>query len=197
MSRPVLTTSRIHLEPMTSQHLPLLVELDADAEVLRYILGRARSEQEAKDYWAPICADDDATDAVGLGWWVGWNVRDHAFLGWWDLSPARPVSAAPTNAEAGWRLARRHWRQGYATEGARAVLEHGFATVGLTEIWAETMAVNEPSRRVMTRLGMHHLRTEHREWDEPLPGADQGEVVYGITRASWVTKNSPSAIRGL
>lgn len=66
-----------------------------------------------------------------------------------------------------------------------SVLEHGFATVGLTEVCAETMAVDEPSRRVMTRLGMRHLRTEHRAWDEPLPGADQGDVVYGITRETW------------
>jgi RimJ/RimL family protein N-acetyltransferase len=191
MNRPVLTTSRIRLEPMTSEHLPLLVELDADAEVLRYILGRARSVQEAHDHWAPICADVDA-DAVGLGWWVGWKTGDDAFLGWWDLSPTRPVSAAPTTAEAGWRLARRHWRQGYATEGARAVLEHGFATVGLDEISAATMAVNEASRRVMSRLGMRHLRTEHRSWDYPLVGADQGEVVYGITRESWLTKTAPA-----
>jgi hypothetical protein len=99
MSRPVLTTSRIRLEPMTIRHLPLLVELDADAEVLRYILGRARSAREAQDYWAPICADGDA-DAVGLGWWVGRTVSDDAFLGWWDLSPARPVPAAPASAEA-------------------------------------------------------------------------------------------------
>jgi RimJ/RimL family protein N-acetyltransferase len=102
-----LNTARIRLEPMTTEHLPLLVELDADAEVLRYILGRARSAQEAQDYWAPICADREA-DAVGLGWWVGWVASDDAFLGWWDLSPIRPVSPAPVGAEAGWRLARRH-----------------------------------------------------------------------------------------
>jgi RimJ/RimL family protein N-acetyltransferase len=186
MSRPVLFTSRIRLEPMTSKHLPLLVELDADAEVLRYILGRARSVKEAQEYWARICADGDA-DAVGLGWWVGRIAGDDAFLGWWDLSPIRPVPAAPAGAEVGWRLARRYWRQGYATEGARAVLEHAFTTVGLTEVWAETMAVNEASRRVMVKLGMRHLRTEHRQWDEPLPGSDQGEVVYGITRESWPT----------
>lgn len=185
VGRPVLTTARIRLEPLTSEHLPLLVQLDADAEVLRYILGRARSVQEAQDYWSPVCADSDA-DAVGLGWWVGWNAGGD-FLGWWDLSPARPVPAVPTSAEAGWRLARRHWRQGYATEGARALLEHGFATVGLNEVWAETMAVNEPSRRVMTKLGMRHLRTEHRTWDEPLAGADQGEVVY----PSPVTRGEP------
>ena len=185
MGRPVLTTARIRLEPMTIEHLPLLVGLDADGEVLRHILGRARTEQEAQDFWAPICADLDA-DAVGLGWWVGRRLLDGSFLGWWDLSP-EPAAAAPPRAEAGWRLARRHWRLGYATEGAKALLDHGFTTAGLDEVWAETMAVNEPSRRVMARLGMRHLRTEHRSWEESLPGADQGEVVYAITREQWAT----------
>lgn len=116
MSRPVLVTARIRLEAMTSRHLPLLVELDADA------------------------------DAVGLGWWVGWRLGDGDFLGWWDLSPRRPVPADPASAEAGWRLARRHWRRGCATEGAMALLDHGFVTVGLDEVWAQTMAVDAPSR---------------------------------------------------
>ena len=181
MSRPVLATDRICLEPMTIKHLPLLVELDADAEVMRYILGRARTAQEVQDYWGPICSDVDA-DAVGLGWWIGRRSSDGEFLGWWDLCPARPVPTRPTCAEMGWRLASRHWRRGYATGGALALLDHGFATVGLNDLWAQTMAVNEPSRAVMTKLAMHHLRTDHRFWDEPLPGAEQGEVVYSISR---------------
>lgn len=192
VSRPSLTTSRIRLEPMTSRHLPLLVELDADAEVLRYILGRARTAQEVHDYWGPICADGDA-DAVGLGWWVGLHRNDDDFLGWWDLTPERPVPARPLRAEAGWRLARRHWGRGYATEGASALLDHGFATVGLTQVWAETMATNEPSRRVMSKLGMRHLRTDHRTWENPLPGAEQGEVVYGITRQEWARRSAAAA----
>jgi len=72
MGRPRLSTARICLDPMTSEHLPLLVKLDGDAEVLRYILGRARTAQEALDYWGPICSDIDA-DAVGLGWAGGWD----------------------------------------------------------------------------------------------------------------------------
>ena len=184
MSRPTLTTPRIRLEPMTTEHLPWLVELDSDAEVLRHILGRARSAQEVHDFWGPICADVTA-DAVGLGWWVGRRRDDGDFLGWWDLSPDHPVPAQPSRAEAGWRLMRRHWGRGYATEGASALLGHGFATVGLDEVWAETMAVNEPSRRVMAKLGMRHVRTYHRTWEDPLPGADQGEVVYAISREEW------------
>ena len=122
-----------------------------------------RSPREAHEYWAPICADTDA-DAVGLGWWVGWSHSDGGFLGWWDLSPDRPVPKEPLHAEAGWRLARRYRRQGFATEGARTVLDHGFATVGLGAVWAKTMAVNQPSRNVMVKLGMHYVRTNHRQW---------------------------------
>jgi RimJ/RimL family protein N-acetyltransferase len=188
MSRPPLTTQRIRLTPMTTEHLPLLVELDSDPEVLRYVLGRARSREEVLDFWGPICASTDA-DTVGLGWWVGFS-RDGDFLGWWDLSPDAPVPARPTRAEAGWRLARRHWRQGLATEGATALLHHGFDTLGLHTVWAETMAVNQPSRGVMTKLGMRHLRTEHRSWDDPLPGAEHGEVVYEITRDEWLSRRS-------
>lgn len=158
---------------MTSTHLPLLVELDADPDVLRYILGRARTVEEVHDYWGPVCPDLDA-DAVGLGWWIGRRRSDGEFLGWWDLSPDRPVSTRPASAEAGWRLVRRHWGCGYATEGAAALLGHGFATVGLHEVRAETMAVNGPSRRLMTKLGMRHLRTDQRLWEDPLPGAEHG-----------------------
>ena len=187
MSRPPLTTRRIRLLPMTAEHLPLLVELDSDPEVLRYILGRGRTRHEVHDFWGPICADTGA-DAVGLGWWVGFRRDDGDFLGWWDLSPDVPVPERPDRAEAGWRLSRRHWRQGFATEGAVALLHHGFATLGLRTVWAETMAVNQPSRDVMGRLGMRHVRTDHRSWDDPLPGAEHGEVVYEITRDEWFSK---------
>lgn len=58
--------------------------------------------------------------------------------------------------------------------------------VGLKLVWAETMAVNQVSRAVMTKLGMRHVRTVHRVWDDPLPGAEHGEVVYQISRDEWV-----------
>ena len=47
------------------------------------------------------------------------------------------------------------------------------------------MAVNHGSRRVMRKLGMRHVRTDHRSWPDPLPGAEQGEVVHVISREEW------------
>ena len=183
--RPVVTTDRITLRPMTIEHLPLLHRLDSDPEAMRHLLGRARTPQEIDDFWGPRCADTSG-DTLGLGWWVGFGTDD--FLGWWDLgrSDSEPGSALhPDAAEIGWRLERRHWRQGLATEGALALVRHGFETVGLRRIWAETMAVNSGSRGVMRRLGMRHVSTEVRTWDEPLPGAEEGEVTHEITADEW------------
>lgn len=183
--RPVLTTSRITLRPMTMEHLPLLHRLDSDPEVMRHLLGRARTPEEIEAFWGPRCADTSG-DALGLGWWVGF--ADDGFVGWWDLGrsdsePGTPVR--PDAAEIGWRLERRHWREGLATEGALALLRHGFENVGLARIWAETMAVNAGSRGVMRKLGMRHVRTEVRSSDDPLPGAALGDVTYEITADEW------------
>ncbi|MET0821258.1 MAG: GNAT family N-acetyltransferase [Aeromicrobium sp.] len=185
MPRPVLTSTRIELRPMTMQHLPLLHGLDSDPLVMEFLLGRARTPEEIDDFWAPRCADRLA-DETGLGWWVGFEGQ--TFLGWWDLgrSSSRPDAPVDSDqAEIGWRVMRRHWGRGLATEAALLLLDHGFSTLGLRRIWAETMAANLASRSVMRKIGMNHVNTEMRQWDEPLPGADQGEVLYEITAAQW------------
>jgi len=53
------------------------------------------------------------------------------------------------------------------------------------------MAVNEASRATMQAVGLSYVRTFHVEFDEPLPGSDQGEVEYAITRERWATASRP------
>lgn len=180
--RPPLLTPRISLEPLRRKHLDHLVALDADPEVMRHLIGRARTPEEAHEHWLPLCSGMTA-DRWGLGFWAGF--ADGDFVGWWVAAPPLPIAGRPTTAELGWRLCRRRWGLGLATEGARAVVDHCFGTVGLESLTAETMAVNEASRQVMRKLGMRHVRTEVREWDEPLPGAERGEVIYELVRADW------------
>lgn len=170
MIRP-LATDRLRLAPTTPAHLPFLVRLDSDPEVLRHILGRARTEQEATEFWAPQLPGP---------MWVG-SVDDEP-VGWWALWPREGGTA-----ELGYRLARRWWRQGLAVEGARAVLAEGFGDASLQVVRAETMVVNAGSRGVMRRLGMREVRVEVREWEDPLPGAELGEVVSEITRQDWLS----------
>jgi RimJ/RimL family protein N-acetyltransferase len=48
------------------------------------------------------------------------------------------------------------------------------------------MAVNEASRATMASIGLRYVRTFFPDWDEPLPGAEHGEVEYAITREQWL-----------
>jgi hypothetical protein len=50
------------------------------------------------------------------------------------------------------------------------------------------MAVNTRSRLVMSRIGMRYVRTFQEQFDDPIPGTDEGEVEYEILRTAWDTR---------
>jgi hypothetical protein len=60
-----------------------------------------------------------------------------------------------------------------------------FTELGVQRVFAETMAVNHGSRRVLEKAGLVHVRTFHPDWDEPLDGAEHGEVEYALHRCEW------------
>ena len=106
------------------------------------------------------------------------------FIGFIGLSiPRRPLPFSPC-VEIGWRLARRFWGHGYATEGARASLTVGFEQLGLPEVVSFTALDNLPSRAVMKRIGM---RNTGRDFDHPaIPeGPLRRHCLYSITREQW------------
>jgi RimJ/RimL family protein N-acetyltransferase len=84
--------------------------------------------------------------------------------------------------ELGYRLRRSAWGRGYATEGLRALIRRAFE-LGIRRVFAQTMAVNLASRRVMEKSGLRFVRTFHLMWDDPIPGTEYGEVEYALDRA--------------
>ncbi|MFL6125564.1 GNAT family N-acetyltransferase [Actinophytocola sp.] len=187
MPQAALRTDRVELVPLADEHIELEVELDADPLVLRYLDPRARTRDEVVAAHAERMKRGTRVD--GLGLWVGFTVRgaQREFVGLWMLQPPHGPSQpfAAGEADLGFRLLRRWWRQGYASEGARELLRHGFEDLGLTRIFAQTMAVNRPSRATLETLGMHHVRSFHEGYDEPVPGFEHGEVEYEIRRVDW------------
>jgi RimJ/RimL family protein N-acetyltransferase len=187
-SQATLRTRRLTLVPLADEHLDHEVELDSDPEVMRYLgNGAARTRAEVERYHRRRLAA--AEPVPGLGFWAGFENEE--FVGWWILEPPERADQGPVEgqAELGYRLLRRHWRRGLASEGARELLRHGFEELRLDRIFAETMAVNEASRATMTSIGLRHVRTFHADWDEPIPGAEHGEVEYAITREQWLASH--------
>ena len=181
--QPTLHTARLTLVPLAEEHLELEIGLDADPEVMRFLTGRAMSRDEVTARHVERLAEGRVVD--GLGFWAG-SVGTE-FAGLWILSPhvAPDGAVVAGEAELGYRLRRAWWRQGLASEGSRELLRHGFADVGLARVFAETMAVNAGSRAVLTAVGLRYVRTFDGGYDDPLPGAEHGEVEYAVTREEW------------
>ena len=177
-----LETARLLLRPVAAADLESLVALDNDPEVMFFINAGAPTPR------AEVEAD--------LHWWLGYPDRYPAygfyaaiekatgdFLGWFHLRPGE--GAGPDEPELGYRLVRRVWGRGLATEGSRALVDAAFAQLGATRVNAETMAVNIASRRVMEKAGLRFVRTFDAGWPVRIPGDEQGDVEYAISRAEW------------
>jgi RimJ/RimL family protein N-acetyltransferase len=183
MPQTTLTTDRLALVPLAERHLPLLVELNSDAVVHRFLFHRGLTADETQAQVHRALAA--AAEGAGLGQWIGFH--DQTFIGLWMLeAPKGPTSPhASGEAGLGYRLPQQHWRQGYASEGARELLRHGFEDLDLSRIFAHTMAANVASRATMVSIGMTFARGFIENYDVPIAGHEQGEVEYDITRERW------------
>jgi RimJ/RimL family protein N-acetyltransferase len=186
VTQRILHSDRLILRPLADEHLEHEVELDSDAEVVRHLSGRGRTREEVERGHRFRMAQGRKVD--GLGVWAGF-LRSYPaeFVGIWMLQPPHGPSQpdVPGEADLGYRLKRSFWRQGYASEGSRVLVRHGFTDLGLRRVFAQTMAVNDASRATMAAVGLTYVRSFHEHFDEPLPGSELGEVEYELTREDW------------
>ena len=177
-----LETERMVLRRFTPDDLELIVELDSDPDVKRYIDNGApvdRDEsQEMLDWWLGYYERGEM-----YGFWAAIEKATGEFLGWFHFRPGE--GAGPLEPELGYRLRRRAWGRGFGTEGSLALIEKGFTEFGSERVYATTMAVNTASRRVMEKAGLRLVRTFQMEWHVRIPGDEEGDVEYAITRADW------------
>jgi RimJ/RimL family protein N-acetyltransferase len=179
----LLTTPRLTLRRFTADDVDNLVELDSDADVMIMITGgELTTRAEIVDEYLPaFLAYYEAGDRWGF-----WAVEERVsgeFIGWFHL---RPGDGHPDDdPELGYRLRKAFWGRGYATEGAAALVDRAFAECGASRVWAQTVTVHSASRRVMEKVGMRLLRTFEADWPYKIPGDEEGDVEYAITRPEW------------
>lgn len=102
--------------------------------------------------------------------------------GWGQLEVADQVKGV--EAELGWVLDPGYTGRGYATEAIRGVIDVCFGPLGLRRVHAGCFADNEPSWRLMERLGMRReefsRKTALHRSGEWLDGMN-----YGILAEEW------------
>jgi RimJ/RimL family protein N-acetyltransferase len=147
MSLPL--TQRLALREFVAADLPDLVRLDTDPRVMRYI-GNGRAL--APDAVPAVLRRVQGYYALypDLGVWRAGRRDDDAFVGWFCLK----YIPRTVEVEVGYRLLPDAWGQGYATEGASALVRYGFGDVGLTRIVGLTHPQNAASQNVLRKAGL-------------------------------------------
>jgi RimJ/RimL family protein N-acetyltransferase len=174
-------SERLRLVAWHERHVAPFAAMNADPEVMRYFPDTL-TEAETRagvEIWRSQFEENG---------WSNWavEIKDSAeFIGFIGLSIPRGHLPFSPCVEVGWRLARRFWGNGYATEGAKASLRVGFERLGLSEVVSFTTLTNLPSRKVMERIGMINTG---RDFDHP--GVPEGHplrrhCLHLITRAEW------------
>lgn len=179
---PTVRTGRLLLRAWQESDLAPFAAMNADPVVMEHF-PEPYSRQRSDAFVERIRA---AWEQNGFGLWAVERLDLGCFIGYVGLWPATFDAPFTPAVEVGWRLAAAHWGQGFATEGGRAALEYGFATLGLAEIISFTARRNAPSRHVMERLGMIRDATmdfEHPAVPEHHPG--RPHVLYRVTRERW------------
>ena len=149
----VLRSERLVLCPVTADDHPVLLAHWAAPEVRRFLFDDATlSAAEITEV-----IEDSARDfgRAGYGLWLIHGKDGPDDLVGTDLvgtAGLRPLE--DLGLEVFYSLAAGSWGRGYATEAARAVLDHALGPVGLPEVLAEVDEGNTASIAVIERLGM-------------------------------------------
>jgi ribosomal-protein-alanine N-acetyltransferase len=184
-----LRTARTLLRQWREDDLPAWIAMNADPEVRRWFTAVLTPEQA----YAEASRIRAAIAERGWGPWAlelpGSGLPCERFAGFVGLLVhGLPLPFMPA-VEIGWRLDRRAWGQGYATEAARAALDFAFETLGLPDVVSITVPGNAASRAVMRRLGLEHDAAA--DFDHPrIPKghALERHVLYRIDRAGWLAR---------
>jgi RimJ/RimL family protein N-acetyltransferase len=142
----MIETPRLRLRRLRPSDEPDLIALDSDPDVMRYVgspAGVRRPEETLERVRRRIEADHGP-----LGFWRVESRADGAFYG----LAALIQMPSGDDIELAYRLMRRAWGGGIASEAAAALVDYAFGTLGLPRLVAVTYPENRASQRVLDKL---------------------------------------------
>ena len=163
----ILKTDRLTLRPWEAADAPRLLDIHSRREIVQWLsddfdnpklMGSLEEAEERIEKYREVFTRPPQ------GIWA--IVPEETGLASGGLLLKELPNAENGEIEIGWWLHPDAVGKGYATEAARAVLEHGFAG-GLEEIWAMMYPENAPSERVMVKLGMQDQGIAERWYPGP------------------------------
>ena len=164
----IIETERLILRTWEDKDAEEYYHINQDSKVIEFVLG-SLTMQQIKNF---MNAMNEQFEKLKFTVFAAEEKYTGKLIGFIGLNQPKWESHFTPCVEIGWRLGSQYWNQGYATEGAKAVLEYGFNRCGLTEIVSFSVPENIRSIHVMEKIGMRRdmsgdfvhpdLSSEHR-----------------------------------
>jgi RimJ/RimL family protein N-acetyltransferase len=150
--KQILETQRTFLREITVSDAENAYVLNLDPEVIQYT---GDDSFESIEQARRFLENYDHYSTYGFGRWAIITKTDNEFIGWCGLK----FTADLNEFDIGFRLFKKHWNKGYATETAKACIDLGFEQFGMTTIVGRAMKANIGSIRVLEKIGLTYKST--------------------------------------
>ena len=150
----VLQTPRLYLRRFTEADAPLLLQLNSNPEVLKYLHEPLlKTEEQALQVLQNIILPQYKNN---LGRWAIHLKSTNEFIGWCGLK----YLVDTDEIDLGYRLMQQFWGNGYAYEAAKHTMDYGFNQLHLKTIVGRAHVENTGSLKILQKLGMQFIKEE-------------------------------------
>lgn len=151
-------TERLILREILPSDIDGMFELDSDPEVHKFLGNKPITHKEQVvaiiDYVRQQYVDN------GIGRFAIVDKKTNAFMGWTGLKLETKLTNNHQNYyDLGYRLIRKYWGKGYATESAVASLDFAFNKLKLEKVYAAASCENVGSNNILRKIGMNLIET--------------------------------------
>lgn len=147
----IFETPRLYLRQFTEADAPLILTLNSDPEIVKYVHEPTlETEEQARNIIVNNILPQYPND---LGRWAMHIKETNEFIGWCGLKYRPDLD----EIDLGYRLIQKAWGKGLATEASQHTLEYGFSALNLTLITARAHIENIASIKVLEKLGMDFI----------------------------------------
>ncbi|MBU0528450.1 GNAT family N-acetyltransferase [bacterium] len=151
MTDIILESERLYLKEFTLDDTDNFFRLNSDPEVMKYILPPVtdinviiKSIKKIRKYY---------TENPGLGVWAGYEKHSDEFIGFFELAHLDNTE----EIEVGYRIHKKYWNKGYATEMTKVLIDYEFNIMKLDQIAGITHPENIASQKVLTKSGLIYV----------------------------------------
>lgn len=154
----ITETERLLIREILPTDIDEMFELHSDPEVHLYLGNKTITTKEkvseAIDFVRQQYID------YGVGRWAMINKKSNEFIGWTGLEfVTKETNNHKNYYDLGYRLIKRFWGQGFATESAFASMDYAFDKLNAKEVYAIADCKNDGSNKILKKVGLQFIET--------------------------------------